>query len=92
MTTEATPREVGSHAGLGTLMAKWAEAEGVRFTHRSDGRRSVGTVHEEGLIDLMRAVQAAERERWATAARLAVEATPEQLPMALDALADVLRA
>jgi hypothetical protein len=36
--------------------------------------------------------RAAERERWATAARLVVEATPEQLPMALDALADVLRA
>ena len=35
---------------------------------------------------------AAERERWATAARLVVEATPEQLPIALDALADVLRA
>lgn len=35
---------------------------------------------------------AVERERWATAARLVIEATPEQLPLALDALADVLRA
>lgn len=34
----------------------------------------------------------AERERWATAARLVIESTPEQLPMALDALADVLSA
>jgi hypothetical protein len=38
------------------------------------------------------AAEAAERERWATAARLVVAATPEQLPLALDALADVLRA
>ncbi len=35
---------------------------------------------------------AAERDRWATAARLAVEATPEQLPLALDSLRDVLDA
>jgi hypothetical protein len=33
----------------------------------------------------------AERDRWATAARLVIESTPEQLPMSLDALADVLR-
>ncbi len=35
---------------------------------------------------------AAERERWTTAARLVVDATPDQLPLALDALAVVLRA
>jgi hypothetical protein len=33
---------------------------------------------------------AAERERWTTAARLVLEATPEQMPLALDALRDVL--
>lgn len=40
----------------------------------------------------LEAAVAAERARWETAARLAIEATPEQLPMALDALADVLLA
>lgn len=41
---------------------------------------------------IIAAAVAAERALWVTAARLAVDATPEQLPMALDALRDVLRA
>ncbi len=59
--------------------------------------------HEDGsgfvscyTADQMRAFgrqeRASERERWATAARLAVEATPGQLPLALDSLRDVLDA
>lgn len=42
--------------------------------------------------DESQAETAAEREGWATTARLVLEATPEQMPMALDALRDLLGA
>ncbi len=70
--------------GLGPL-PQWAMREAYQGTE---------TRYYTG--DQMRAYalqeRAAERQRWATAARLAVEATPDQLPLALDALRDVLDA
>lgn len=44
------------------------------------------------LAALVPIAETAERERWRTAARLVLEATPEQMPLALDALRDVLGA
>lgn len=66
------------------------------FGRREGGRNEtplITTTAAQAYAEAMAAARVAqERERWATAARLCVQATPEQLPMALDALADVLSA
>jgi hypothetical protein len=65
MTTGTTPGALGSHEQLGPLLEGWANVECVRFVNRSTGQRTTETVSRDGLLDLMRAVQAAERERCA---------------------------
>ena len=57
--------------GLGPLLAEWADAACVRFVSRSSGQRTTDTVSKDDLLQLMRAAQAAERERCAL---LAVDA------------------
>ena len=60
-----TPLALKLTEGLGALLDGWANVEGVRFVSRSYGQRTTDTVSRDGLLDLMRAVQAAERERFA---------------------------
>lgn len=61
----AGPDGSGLSEGLGPLLEGWANVEGVRFVSRSYGQYTTATVSRDGLLDLMRAVQAAERERCA---------------------------
>ena len=61
------PLGLGLSEGLGPLLEGWANVEGVRFVNRSSGQYTTATVSREGLWDLMRAVQAAERARWTEA-------------------------
>lgn len=73
----------------GNDMNVYLSSERDRFTDIALVVREEALAYAEALAA---ARVAQERERWATAARLCVQATPEQLPMALDALADVLSA
>ncbi len=63
MTDTATPQGLALTEGLGQLLAEWADAACVQFVNRSQGQHTTGTVSKEDLLQLMRAVQAAERER-----------------------------
>lgn len=56
---------LGFSEGLGPLLEGWANVECVRFVNRSTGQRTTETVSRDGLLDLMRAAQAEERERCA---------------------------
>lgn len=58
---------------LGPLLDGWANVECVRFVNRSTGQRTTETVSRDGLLDLMRAVQAAERDRCAKLCEQQVE-------------------
>ncbi len=67
---------------------EWAAKHGVYLNDKDNAAKAARAMARRAWD----ASQIAERERWATAARLAVQATPEQLPLALDALRDVLDA
>jgi hypothetical protein len=68
MPQDDTPGALGSDDQLGPLLGGWANVECVRFVNRSTGQRTTETVSRDGLLDLMRAVQAAARERCIAAA------------------------
>lgn len=57
------PEGSALNEGLGPLLEGWANVEGVRFVSRSYGQYTTSTVSRDSLLDLMKAVQAAERER-----------------------------
>lgn len=63
MDNDSTPREVGLSEGLGPLLQVWANTEGVRFVSRSHGQCTTSTVSVDSLLELMKTVRAAERER-----------------------------
>lgn len=101
MNQHDTPAKVASTDGLGPLVADALTAADEYAEAASHAECWTGTCasYNQHLADArtkarqaIDAAVAAERERWATAARLCVDATPEQLPLALDALRDVLRA
>lgn len=47
------------------LLDEWAKASGTHFAARSAGLQTTDTVSRDDLLQLMRAVEAAERERCA---------------------------
>lgn len=97
MTTQATPGALGSNDDLGrlpTVARLYYTGQGSRRYKRASVQNGPGEPLTFVSLAEYRVRQAValERQRWATAARLCVDATPEQLPLALDALRDVLRA
>ncbi len=65
MTNDDSQAALRLNDQLGQLLEGWANVERVRFVSRSSGQYTTSTVSRDGLWNLMRAVQAAERERCA---------------------------
>lgn len=66
---------------LGPLLDDWAEAACVRFVNRSYGQSTTDTVSRDDLLQLMRAVQAAECERWSALAQAVDYGTAHGWPL-----------
>lgn len=99
MTTEATPREVGSHEGLGQAPERDAferHAESLGYSADPDTRpgREGGywSSHTHLMWETWQAAVAAERERWRTAALAGCDGTHPKYAEALRNLVAMLDA